>query len=69
MQEDHTDDDYELFLDMIQRMLTYEPAERITPLAALSHPFLQGGRLHGRRTCHPVTSAVYPRINSGIRQY
>lgn len=40
--EDHTDEDYNMFLDLIRRMLTYEPEERITPIAALQHPFLQG---------------------------
>ena len=47
--EDHTDEDYSLFLDLVLKMLTYEPAERITPLIGLQHPFLQG---HSPR--HPV---------------
>jgi len=29
------------FQDLVERMLTWDPAKRITPLAALSHPFFQ----------------------------
>ena len=40
--EDHTDEDYAMFLDMVHKMVTYEPAERIKPHEALIHPFLNG---------------------------
>jgi len=40
--EDHADEDYRLFLDLVLQMLTYEPADRITPLQGLQHPFIQG---------------------------
>lgn len=52
-QEDHTDDDYSLFLDMVHKMMTYEPAERITPAQALTHPFLQGEPRCPGRHCLP----------------
>ncbi|KAJ0402749.1 hypothetical protein ATCC90586_007660 [Pythium insidiosum] len=41
---DHTVQDYQLFLDLIQRMLDYNPATRITPAEALSHPFITAYR-------------------------
>ncbi|CAJ1958162.1 unnamed protein product [Cylindrotheca closterium] len=31
---------YDLFVDLIQRMLTFDPKERITPQIALHHPFI-----------------------------
>lgn len=31
---------YDLFVDLIQRMLTFDPKERITPQIALLHPFI-----------------------------
>ena len=31
---------YDLFVDLIQRMLTFDPKERITPQVALLHPFI-----------------------------
>jgi serine/threonine protein kinase len=38
------EEDYNLFLDLVSKMLTYEPTERITPEDALRHPFLQRDR-------------------------
>ena len=35
----HTPAHYQLFLDLLQRMLRYDPEQRLTPLDALSHPF------------------------------
>lgn len=37
---DHAGRDYEMFLDLIRRMLVWEPDRRITPTEALSHPWL-----------------------------
>ena len=34
---------YELFVDLIHRMLTFDPQERITPQVALRHPFITAG--------------------------
>ena len=31
---------YELFIDLLSKMLTYEPQERITPQEGLRHPFI-----------------------------
>ena len=31
---------YELFVDLVYKMLCYNPEERIKPLDALEHPFL-----------------------------
>ena len=33
---------YELFVDLIHRMLTYDPQKRIKPEEALAHPFVTG---------------------------
>lgn len=33
------DDEHELLFDLIQKMLEYEPAKRITLKEALKHPF------------------------------
>lgn len=43
--------DYDLFLDLIRRMLHYDPDERIKPSEALEHPWLQA--------TSPSMSAVY----------
>mmetsp|Transcript_15585 Transcript_15585/g.37189 ORF Transcript_15585/g.37189 Transcript_15585/m.37189 type:complete len:658 (+) Transcript_15585:102-2075(+) len=37
----HDQHNYELFLDLVQRMLTYDPKKRITPTMAAKHPFLR----------------------------
>jgi serine/threonine protein kinase len=34
---------YELFVDLIYRMLSYDPRKRITPDEALNHPFITAG--------------------------
>lgn len=34
------EEDYNLFLDLVSKMLIYEPEDRITPQDALRHPFL-----------------------------
>ena len=33
---------YELFINLIHRMLTYDPRERISAEEALNHPFVKG---------------------------
>jgi len=38
-QRGHSESDYFCFYDLILRMLTYDPKERITPREALEHPF------------------------------
>jgi len=37
----HTIADYERFTDLVERMLTYEPHARLTPLAGLQHVFFK----------------------------
>jgi len=37
---DQTARSYHWFVDLIYRMLTYRPSERITPSQALDHPFI-----------------------------
>jgi len=37
---EHSARQYNLFIDLIYRMLSYKPAERITPSEALDHPFI-----------------------------
>jgi serine/threonine protein kinase len=35
----HEYDNYNRFIDLLERMLTYSPEERIKPMNALHHPF------------------------------
>lgn len=37
---DHNPFRYQMFVDLIRRMLTFDPDERIKPQEALQHPFL-----------------------------
>ena len=61
--EDHTDEDYHLFLDLVVQMLTYEPADRIPPLRGLQHPFLQGhSPRHPSAGAPPTTVAPPPPV-------
>ena len=53
--DEHTDQDYDLFIDLIKLMLTYEPAHRVKPLDALTHPFLHGEILRTFAENHPST--------------
>lgn len=41
----NTAHNYELFIDLVHRMLAYDPKERIKPAEALSHPFITDGDL------------------------
>lgn len=38
--KDQIERSYEWFVDLIRRMLTYRPQDRISPSAALEHPFI-----------------------------
>jgi dual specificity tyrosine-phosphorylation-regulated kinase 1 len=40
-EQGHSANDYAKFKDLIERMLTYDPRQRITPLAALQHVFFR----------------------------
>jgi serine/threonine protein kinase len=37
----HSEHAYVQFLDLVERMLDYDPATRIKPMQALNHPFLR----------------------------
>jgi len=37
----HEERDYAMFLDLVERMLEWDPAVRIRPMQALNHPFLR----------------------------
>lgn len=39
----NTPQNYKMFVDLIHRMLAYDPEERITPEEALQHPFILSG--------------------------
>merc|ERR1712087_905196 len=39
-QENHTPADYLSFIDLLEKMLEYDPRKRITPSQAMRHPFL-----------------------------
>jgi dual specificity tyrosine-phosphorylation-regulated kinase 1 len=39
----NTPENYKMFVDLINRMLAYEPEERISPEEALQHPFILSG--------------------------
>mmetsp|Transcript_16334 Transcript_16334/g.28225 ORF Transcript_16334/g.28225 Transcript_16334/m.28225 type:complete len:638 (-) Transcript_16334:975-2888(-) len=44
----HATIDYLVFKDLVEKMLVYDPAERITPSEALDHPFFSNSK-HARR--------------------
>lgn len=51
----NTAHNYELFIDLIHRMLAYDPKERIRPGEALNHPFITDGDVAA-----PQQSAAVP---------
>ena len=42
-EEYNSQQNYEMFVDLVYKMLSYEPLERITPHEALNHPFILSG--------------------------
>ncbi len=40
MDAEHSARQYDLFVDLIYKMLSFRPVERITPTQALAHPFI-----------------------------
>lgn len=48
---------YELFVDLIYRMLAYLPEERIKPEDALNHPFIRSGDGSQRASPHASSSS------------
>ena len=54
---------YELFIDLVYKMLAYEPKERIKPLEALEHPFITSSETPSSAATSlntPDSSAVAP---------
>lgn len=41
--EDHTPEKYLNFIDLLRKMLMYDPDKRITPQEALEHQYFQDG--------------------------
>ena len=58
----NTAHNYELFVDLIYRMLAYDPEQRIKPAEALNHPFITYGELaqpqHSSSPSYGVSSSV-----------
>ena len=54
--EDHTDEDYHLFLDLVLKMLTYEPAEHVSShwAAPATSPYSPSGQSAGLQETCPV---------------
>ena len=52
---------YDMFVDLIQRMLTYDPLERISPDEAMQHPFIVASEHSLSRQASNGTSAVSSR--------
>ena len=52
----HNPEDYDKFIDLIQRMLTYDPKLRIKPDQALNHPFFKRSSSVDRpKNLQPIT--------------
>ncbi|KAF0697687.1 Aste57867_11658 [Aphanomyces stellatus] len=68
---DHSADDYDHFIDLVQRMLDIDPQRRITPAAALNHPFFQAPQMQTRigwdkkRTTDPRVDATQEDVAMG----
>ncbi|KAA3674556.1 dual specificity tyrosine-phosphorylation-regulated kinase 1 [Paragonimus westermani] len=63
----HTPEDYEKFVDLVQRMLVYEPRQRIRPEEALAHRFFVR-KDDGQSTAHSViaTSSSVNTVVGGV---
>ena len=51
---------YDIFVDLIYKMLTYDPLERISPDEALQHPFIVAGEYSSSRQGSNGTSTTSP---------
>ncbi|VBB34564.1 unnamed protein product, partial [Acanthocheilonema viteae] len=71
----HTPEEYTKFKDLVERMLTFDPRERIGPYAAVRHPFFSrrtdecgsmGSALasHSRTLQQPVTMSNNVQVNT-----
>uniref|UniRef100_A0A3Q0KKV7 Dual-specificity kinase n=1 Tax=Schistosoma mansoni TaxID=6183 RepID=A0A3Q0KKV7_SCHMA len=70
-EQGHTPEDYDKFVDLIQRMLVYEPRFRIRPEEALTHRFFtrkdEGGQQKqqtGNSSSPTITSTVNPPLTT-----
>ncbi|KAF5403592.1 hypothetical protein PHET_02410 [Paragonimus heterotremus] len=61
----HTPEDYEKFVDLVQRMLVYEPRQRIRPEEALAHRFFLR-KDDGQPTAHSVTITSSSSVNTVV---
>lgn len=61
----NTAHNYELFIDLVHRMLAYDPKERIKPAEALSHPFITDGE---QPVQHQSTGAPYGAATTSARR-
>ncbi|CAL8068075.1 unnamed protein product [Calicophoron daubneyi] len=56
----HAPEDYDKFVDLVQRMLVFEPRHRIRPEEALAHRFFMRKEDTQSITTHPVSQSVIP---------
>jgi serine/threonine protein kinase len=49
---------YEMFIDLIHRMLAYSPEDRIKPEEALHHPFIRSGEQSQSTSPYPQEAAL-----------
>jgi dual specificity tyrosine-phosphorylation-regulated kinase 1 len=49
---------YEMFIDLIHRMLAYSPEDRIKPEEALNHPFIRSGEQSQSTSPYPQEAAL-----------
>ena len=60
----NTSHNYELFVDLVHRMLAYDPKERIKPNEALNHPFITDSDQPSQQQS---SGAPYGTISTGRR--
>lgn len=65
----HSDEDYEIFLSLIAKMLQYDPAQRIAAEDALSDPFVFGSLVSARsgRDSPPQIPASLTSVGDGVQ--